>query len=148
MVDYYKEKEYSRDKICDILASHEVLISDRNIDILYNKFISIYNQDYDSIIKNAYQNMIDEFGFIRLSIDYITINEINYVIIYDFFKGNILSIFKFFGTKDPKMKETLSKYISNYPIKLIITVRGISAFLPLLKSIAPKDCKFISYLKF
>lgn len=148
MIDYYKLHHMGREGICDILTSKGIEISDRNIDILYRKFKALFNMDYNENILNAYKDMIDEFKEIRLSIDFITINELRYVIIYNYFNGELLAIWRFEGLQDPELKNKLSKYLSNNKITLIASVRGISKFLPILKSIAPEKTKFIPYMKF
>ena len=92
---------------------------------------------------------IKEFNTIRLSIDCITINEKNYVVFYDFFTGSILALWKFNGLNDPNLVETLIKYINpEYNISLIVSVRGISKFLPLLKSITSSKTKYMAFCKF
>ena len=149
-IAYYKELHYGRESICDILSNKGIEISDRNIDIIYKKFISYLNMDYDLKIKEAYKNMLDKYNEIRLSIDYITIENKNYVIMYDFFTGDILMIIDFNGLNDPKMNNILQKYINDeYNITTIFTVRSfVSSFQPYLKSIAPKRCKFYAFAKF
>ena len=57
---YYKSIHYGREKICDILTNKGIEISDRNIDILYKNFNELYTMDKDSIIKNNYQEMIED----------------------------------------------------------------------------------------
>ena len=149
MIDYYKSKKMGREQICDILASKGIEVSDRNIDILHKKFLKHFNSDYDNNIKESYKAMLNEFNEIRVSIDLITINEKNYVIFYDFFKGDILAIWKFNGLLNPKLKETLEPYIGpNNKISMIATVRNISKFVPILKSITSNSTKFINFIKF
>lgn len=151
MIDYEKTINHrGRETICDILDNKNIEISDRNVDIIHKKFKEIYDQDYDKIIKDAYKKMMDKFNEIRISLDLITVNEISYVIMYDFFTGNILAIWKFNGMDDPKLIETLSKYINDeYNITTIFSVRGyVSKFVPIIKSLAPKGTKVYPFLKF
>lgn len=151
MIDYEKTINHrGRETICDILDNKNIEISDRNVDIIHKKFKEIYDQDYDKIIKEAYKEMMDKFNEIRISLDLITVNEISYVIMYDFFTGNILAIWKFNGMDDPKLIETLSKYINDeYNITTIFSVRGyVSKFVPIIKSLAPKGTKVYPFLKF
>lgn len=149
MIDYYKNYHLGREEICDILASKGIEISDRNIDILYKKFKSIYEMDYENNIFEAYDRMLKEFNTIRLSIDCITINEKNYIIFYDYFTGSILALWKFNGLNDPSLVETLTKYINpDFNISLIVSVRGISKFLPILKSITSSKTKYMAFCKF
>lgn len=149
LIDYYKNKRMSREEICDILISKGIEISDRNVDILHKKFLSFYELDYDNTIKEAYNKMASEYGEIRISLDLITINEKNYVILYDFFKGNILAVWKVNGITDPNLKKLLELYIGpQNNISLIATVRNISKFVPLVKSVTSNKTKFITFNKF
>lgn len=149
MIDYYKIYHLGREEICDILASKGVEISDRNIDILHKKFKSFYDMDYEAKILNAYERMMNEFNTIRLSIDYITLNEKCYIIIYDYFNGSILALWRFNGLNDPSLTETLSKFINpNYNISVIVSVRGVSKFYPVLKSLGSNKIKYMAFCKF
>ena len=50
---------------------------------------------------------------------------------------------------DPKLKEKLEPYIGpNNKISMIATVRNISKFVPILKSITSNSTKFITFIKF
>lgn len=150
LIAYYKFKNYGRDAICDILVQKGIEISDRNIDIIYKKFKDIYFSDYDSRIKKAYKDMIEEFDEVRLSIDAIMIERTLFVILYDFFSSEKLAIWSFDGINDPKLKEILGKYLNNNNISLIASVRDTKEgrFLPILKSLASINTKFISFNKF
>ena len=94
--------------------------------------------------------MLNNFNEIRLSIDLITINEIVYIIFYDFFTGDVLSIFKFNGLTDPILIETLSKYLNkDLKITVIFSVRShVSKLVSILKELVSSDVKFYSFLKF
>lgn len=151
MIAYYKEKHLGRESICDILASKGVEISDRNIDVLYKKYQEIFTQDYDTIIREAYQSMMEKYDEIRLSIDLITVNEYRYVILYDFFTSAKLALWVFQGLEDPRLTETLSRYIRpDLKISLIASVRNTKEgkFLPILKKLASPSVRFISFNKF
>lgn len=151
IIDYEKTVNHKgREAICDFLANKNIEISDRNIDIIHKKFNEIYNQDYDRRIKEAYANMMNKFNEIRISVDLITVNEICYIILYDFFTGDIIGLWKFNGMDDPSLKEILSRYINeNYNITTIFTVRGyVSKLVPLIKALMPKKAKVYSFLKF
>lgn len=148
-IDYLKNKHKSREVICDILNSKGIDISDRNVDILYNKFKDYLHISHEKIFE-AYKIMLNNFNEIRLSIDLITINEIVYIIFYDFFTGDVLSIFKFNGLTDPILIETLSKYLNkDLKITVIFSVRShVSKFVSILKELVSGDVKFYSFLKF
>ena len=151
MIDYEKYVNHNgREAICDALANKNIEISDRNIDIIHKRFKEITDRNYNEVILNAYKEMISKYNEIRISLDLITINKLSYIILYDFFTGDILAIWRFNGLEDPKCLETLSKYINeSYNITTIFTVRGyISKLVPMIKSIAPKNVKVYSFLKF
>jgi hypothetical protein len=151
IIDYEKTVNHKgREAICDFLANKNIEISDRNIDIIHKKFNEIYNQDYDRAIKEAYANMMNKFNEIRISVDLITVNEICYILLYDFFTGDIIGLWKFNGMDDPSLKEILSRYINeNYNITTIFSVRGyVSKLVPLIKALMPKKAKVYSFLKF
>lgn len=146
---YYKTLHYSRERICDILTNNGIEISDRNIDILYKNFNELYSQDRDTIIKDNYEEMIEEFKEIRLSIDLITIEGTYFIIMYNYFTGVILSIWVLKSLDEDELLNTIGKYVNKYyPISLIASVRAIGAFLPNLKKIAPPTTKYISFSKF
>lgn len=149
MIDYYKKKNYGREEICDILTSKGLIISNRNIDIIYNKFEEVLNQDYDKLITEAYKRMLDEYNEIRISVDLITVNEICYVVLYDYFTAEKLAIWTFNGLEDPNLEETLEKYISKkYNITVVVTIRNVSKFYSMVKKNLNFSTKIISFEKF
>lgn len=149
MIDYYKKNNYGREEICDLLTAKGLIISNRNIDIIYNKFEEVLNQDYDKIIKDAYQRMLDEYKEIRISVDLITINEVCYVILYDYFTSEKLAIWIFNGLEDPKLEEYLDEYISSkYNITVLVTIRNVSKFYSMVKKNLSSSTKIISFEKF
>lgn len=147
MIDYYKTQHYSREKICEQFENRGIEISDRNIDIIYKMFLSHYDSNYDEIIKASYKQMEEDYGEIRVSVDCIVINEVSYIIFYNFFTCDMLAIWKFYS--EDEIEEMLSKYInSDYNITMIITVRPGRKLYNILKRFTPKDVKFIAYEKF
>ncbi len=149
MIAYYKDKHYGRERICDVLASKGVVISDRNIDILYEKFLKAYNQDYDSLIKKAYQRMLLEFNEIRISLDLITVNDNYFVILYDYFDSKLLAIWRTNDLKSEEFKNILKEYIGNYTISVIASVRNTNnKFIPVVKMFASEKTKFLCFTKF
>ena len=78
-----------------------------------NHILDVYNQDYEEIIKKNYQEMLDEFYEIRLSIDLITIENEYFIILYNYFKGNIMAIFDIDSLDDSILNEKLGKYLNN-----------------------------------
>lgn len=149
MIEDLKSRHISRDIICDKLISSGLEISDRNVDILYKKIKEYMNQDYDSIIKASYKRQMDLFNEIRICLDLITINDNYYIIMYDYFNGDILAIWKEKELNENSIKELLKNYINKeFKITYIVTVRPHINFHQFVKKIAPKETKFISFAKF
>lgn len=147
MIDYYKSQHYSREKICEQFENRGIEISDRNIDIIYKMFLTHYEANYDENIKKAYEDMVRDYGEIRLSIDCIVINEISYIILYNYFNTDMLAIWKF--NTESEIEQMLKKYINNdHDIAMIITVRPGRKLYNILKRFTPKEVKFIAYEKF
>lgn len=151
LIDYYKTKHLGREGICDILATKGIEISDRNVDSLYKKFLVFLNQDKDSLIFNAYETMQNEYNQIRLSIDCISVESKRYIIMYNYFSGEKLAIWKIDKLEINSFENVIGKYINDsYNIKVIISIRNLKGgeFIPLLKKLAPKTCEFYSYEKY
>ncbi len=149
MIDELKSKHKSRDEICDILISKGLEISDRNVDILYKKLNDYINQDYDSIIFESYKRQLDTFNEIRICVDLISINDTYYILLYDYFNGDILAIWKTYSLDANNLNNLLGKYINDkLNITYIVTVRPIVYFHQIIKSMAPSKCKMLSFAKF
>lgn len=149
MIYYYKNKGYGREYICDLLSTKGVEMSDRNVDIIYNKVKQLFMLNPDDTIPNAYNNMLENYNQIRLSIDIITIDSTVFLLIYDFFSTELLVIKEFNTTKDERLKEFLCRYINkDLKITVITSIRREGYFIPMLKSICPSFTKIIPYQKF
>ena len=149
MIDYYKKNNYGREEICDILTSKGIIISNRNVDIIYKKLELIFSQDHDAFIKAAYQRMLDEFKEIRISIDLITINEKYYVILYDYFTSEKLALWCFDSLDDPMLEKCLELYVnSKLGITMVVTIRNVSRFYSMVKKNLSTSTKVISFEKF
>ena len=88
-----------------------------------------------------------EYNEIRLSIDLITIDKKIYVILHDYFTGEIIALWHFESLDDERLDQMLSKYLSNKNIKVIFTVRPFSGLYSMIKQKA-KYAKVMSFLKF
>lgn len=149
MIEYYKRKGYTRDRICDLLAEKDIEISDRNVDILYKKVKSLIDMDYDNNIKNEYDIMINKYNEIRICLDLVTIERRVYIILYSYFSGNILALWTFDSVEDDEIKGLLRNYINeNYPVSTIVTIRPQFRFYSIIKENVPNDIKIISFSKF
>lgn len=148
IIYYYKTQKYSREQICDILADNDVIISERNIDILYKKFLDYLNKDYLAVLKIKYEEMLNKFKQIRLSIDLISYNKRRLVVIRNNFSQEIIGFYTFDNILDPNLREVLAQYLDkSYLITNIISIRKDEIFIPLLKELAPIKTKFSVFLK-
>jgi len=148
-IEKYKSEGKSRDEICDMFISKGIEISDRNIDMIYKKVKIYLDRDYDTYIQEEYNKMLQEYNEIRLSIDLISIDDIYYMLFYNFFSNELIKIFKVDSYENNEVVELLSKYINDkYNITHIVTIRPMFKFYQILKSLAPKSTKFSSFQKF
>lgn len=149
MVEYYKSKNMTREKICDMFAENDIEISDRNIDMIYNKVKSYLDMDYDTKITEAYSDMMDKFKEIRICLDLITVEKTVYIVMYSYFSGDIIALWKFDSIDNEKIPELLRKYCDNkYNITTIVTVRPQFKFYGIVKENVPARIKLMSYSKF
>ena len=148
-IDYLKKKGLSRETIEDELEKMGILVTSRNVDFLYNKFLSYYDKELYSSFDEAYKEMIKDFNEIRLSIDLITIKEKLYILFYNGFNGQIINKYITESFEDEEFLSLLKKILNNDKLKYVISVRGnVSPFVSVLKSVSKSNIKFISYLKF
>lgn len=149
MIYYYKEKHYSRDAICDVLWGQGLEISDRNVDAIYNKYYKVFDVDYDSILEMNYEQMMKEFQEIRISIDFIRVEDTRFIHIRNYFTNEQIGNFVVGEITDPKIYTILSKYLDNkYLITYVITIRPMFDFYKIIKNIAPETTNIISYYKY
>ena len=148
MIYYYKTLKYNREKICDLFSESNIFISERNIDIIYNKLKKLLAKDYLSTLDLEYKEMINNFNSIRLSIDLVSYNKKRLVIIRNFYNNKIIGFYYFNTIHEQNLIDILSKYINkNLNITSIISIRKDDYFIPLLKNLAPINTKFSSFLK-
>lgn len=144
-----KEKQKSREEICDYFYSKGIEISDRNVDNLYGKYQEYLQLNHQELIPAAYKAMQDSFGQIRLSIDLITVMGSCFVILYDYFTSNMLAFVRFESLEDSALEAFLSTYLkSDLNITVVASIRKDSYFIPMLKRLCPKTTKFIAFNKF
>ncbi len=149
MIALLKEQGMGREEICDYFYDKNIEISDRNVDNLYKAYLQAKTIDYKQTIPQAYELMLKEYQMIRLSIDLISIEETRFILVYDFFNGNLLALQSFNTLNDPKLKEFLSSFLNpQLKITLIASIRKDSTFIPLIKSLCPSSTKFITFNKF
>lgn len=149
MIAYYKLKatHNSRDAICDILWAKGINISDRNIDLIFNKYRKSMALNYKANIESNYKEMIDKYHQIRLSIDLLTVDDMRFVSVRNFFTAEQIGLHVFTeGLNDPKLKATIAEYLrKDLPITYVVTVNKDSLFRKILVEYAPESTIFIAY---
>lgn len=147
MIASFKERHYTRDMICDYFFSKNIEISDRNIDNLYRKYLELYHLDDKKTIPMAFDTMLSTYKQIRLAVDLITVENEKYLILYDYFTGDVLTLKMFLSFID--MEDFLKQYINpSLNISVILTIRKDSVFVPMLKKLCPSQTKFMAFNKF
>ena len=148
-IDYWKNKGLSREIIADEFEKMGVIVTSRNIDFLYEKFKSYYDNDLKSSFDNAFKEMINNFNEIRLSIDLITIKEKYYILFYNGFNGNIINKYVSESFEEEGLLNLLKEVLNNKKLRYVISVRGnVSPFISVMKGISKSNIKYISYTKF
>lgn len=149
MIAKLKNNHKTREDICDYCYSKGINISDRNVDNLYKKYKECLSIDSKAKTAEAYEAMLKEFGQIRLSIDLITIEDSVFILVYDYFKLDLLGLKEFSGLRDSKVVPYLKIFLQpELNITVITSVRKDAVFIPLLKSLCPPKTKFISFVKY
>lgn len=150
LILYYKSNHVSRDEICSMLSLNGIEISDRNIDIIYDKISVKLNMDYKKNIELEYNYMIREYNQIMLSIDSITLpDEYRLITIRNFFTQSIIGMHMFKCVCDDDfniLDEYLNKELN---ITKIITVRPIGKiYSEILKRIDVNKTEVTSFIKY
>lgn len=149
MLAKLKEKHLSRERICDYFYNKNIEMSDRNVDNLYHAFLSLKEIDASKTIPQAFESMLNKYHQIRLSIDVITIESTIFLIVYDYFTGDVLAFKEFYTMRDEQISVFLSTFLNkDLPISVIASIRKDDVFIPLLKSLCPSTTRFISFNKF
>ena len=136
-----------REKICDKLASLGVEISDRNIDIIYNKYLKDLNEDYKQNIKNEYDFMEKEFGQVRISIDAIRVEKVIFISVRNSFTNNQIGTHFIKNNEDAQIINLLKEYTDDERIACIATTRPFTNFFKLLKKAVNRPMSYIHFEK-
>ncbi len=149
MIDHFKSLGYSREKISLLYEGRNIIVSDRNVDILHKKFLEYCGEDKKEVIINEIEKMNEKYNEARLSIDSICTPSGYYILFYNFFTGDLLAIFKFENLEDEKLVTLLNEVLAEkYNIKIIATVGVRAKFRGLLKQIVGTRTRLVSYVKF
>lgn len=143
-----KHLKYSREDICDKLALMGVEISDRNIDIINEKYSEKLNKDYKESIKLEYQYMKSHFGQIRISIDCLIVEDIRVISVRNSFNNHQIGIHFINRDAIEETKKLLHEYVDDDAIKAITTVRSITEFFNVLNSVVNREMKYYYFEKF
>lgn len=142
-----KMKHKSRDEICDYLAYFGIDISDRNIDIIHDKYQKMLDTDYKKNIELEYEYMMRHFGQIRISIDSIAVEEYRVLSVRDSFNNHQIGLHIFKLCDEDNLKNVLGEYVSNPNIKSIATVRSFTSFFKILKEVVNRDMDYYYFEK-
>mgnify|MGYP004476185943 CR=1 FL=1 len=156
---YSKEIGLSRYNIASNLLKANIIISDRNVDNIYNHFKNYLNRDYDDVIQIEYNAMINEYGRICISIDMVGVsykigegNLARIICVRNYFNNNIIGFYMldFVDEKTDELEEKriLNKNLNNPKIKYVITIRRIFPFYRLIKQMLPNGANLLEFAKF
>ena len=144
----YKQIHKSREEIVDLLSKDNIEISDRNVDVIFNKLEPLLLMDYKENIKSKYEYMMKEYGQIALSMDFIRLSEDYRVIsVKSFFDSSYIGIhiIKGDGINDYNI---LDDYLNkDLKISYIFTVRNIFRTYDEIKKRVNENTKIVSYIK-
>lgn len=147
MIYHYKEKHYSRDRICDMLAELGIQISDRNIDIIYTKYHEIMQIDYLGMIEQSYEKMQKYFKEIRIAIDFIRVEDHLFISIRDSFWNEQIGMHYLYAENEDKITNILKAYICDRKITYITTIRPQTKSFHFISELADKETKILFFSK-
>ncbi len=144
----YKLTHKSREEIVSLLSKGNIEISDRNVDIIFNKLEPLLLMDYKENIKSKYEYMMKEYGQIALSMDFIKLPEdYKAISVKSFFDSSYIGIhiLKSDGINDYNI---LDDYLNkDLKISYIFTVRNIYRTYDEIKKRVNENTKIVSYIK-
>lgn len=151
LIYYYKSIHKTREEICDILAMDGIEMSDRNIDIIYDKMKIKFAEDYKKNIEIDYEYMLKEYGQIMLSIDSISLpDEHRIIAVRNFFTSAIIGQHFFKEDENNTGFKVLDDYLKKeLNISLIFTVRPLGkTYGEIEKRIDTNKTKIITFIKY
>lgn len=145
---YYKKEGLSRDEIYQILTQMGVVISERNIDVIYNHFTRYLKEDNRPDIESEYNKMFEIYQQIRISIDLIQVEEYHYICVRNYFSGDVIGL-HFIDLKNTlESIAILNRYLKDERVTHIITIRKQFSFYKLIKQMVPDNIKILEFAKF
>lgn len=146
MIYLYKKRGLSRDLILKNLSDLGIIISDRNIDNIYNKFKDTIEYDYLSNLDNTYNNIINKYSKLVLSVDSYKALDKRAIVIYSPFTNSYIGYHLICDT-EKDIIELLKKYLSNNLVDTIITVRRHTTFYKTLIKVTNSNVKYYYFSK-
>lgn len=143
-----KHLKKPREKICDKLATFGVEISDRNIDMVYEKYEQHLNADYKKNIQIEYDYMKRHYGQVRISIDAIRVEKVILISVRNSFSNNQIGTHFIQSTDEENIIKLLKEYVSDDLITCISTTRPFTSFFKILKKAVNRPMEYIHFEKF
>ena len=142
-----KDKKISREEICNRLALKGIEISDRNVDMIYDHFKELSNKDYRRNIEICYNEMINRYNKILLSIDSLIVDDYRTMTVRSAFNNEIIG-FHIIPKNDTELVlKLLNEYVSNDKIDSITTTRRQTSFFSLVEKAVARPMKYYYFLK-
>lgn len=143
-----KRLHKSREEICDKLAFMGIEISDRNVDIINEKYEERLHQDYKENIKLEYDYMLKHYKQIRISIDSLTVEGVRVVSVRDSFNNHQIGV-HFIDCNDYETTiKILHDYVDDPNLKTITTVRSFTDFFKILSQAVNREMEYLYFEKF
>lgn len=143
-----KQLKFSREQICDKLAFMGVEISDRNIDIINEKFEEKLHIDYKKNIELEYEYMIKHYGQVRLSVDALSVENIRVISVRDSFNNHQIGLHFIDMEDDETLIKILHDYLDDENIKAITTVRSFTDIFKVIEKVVNREMKYYYFEKF
>ena len=143
-----KRKHKSREEICDYLAMQGIEMSDRNVDIINEKYEQMLKVNYLDNIKLEYDYMKKHYGQIRISIDSIRVEDARVLSVRDSFNNHQIGLHILEATQVDELKEILHHYVDDNALKAITTVRSFTDFFKILSEVVNKKVEYYYFEKF
>lgn len=135
----------SRNKLQMDLEKKNIIISDRNIDNIYNHYKKLLAKEYD--VEFEYNLMKELYDGVYLSIDFIKVNDDEYISIRDLFSKKQIGLYELKYNDEINEKEILTRYLLNKEINTIATVRKHLNHYKIINELANKNVRYIIFEK-
>ena len=123
-------------------------MSDRNVDIINEKYEQMLKVNYLDNIKLEYDYMKKHYGQIRISIDSIRVEDCRVLSVRDSFNNHQIGLHILDASKIDELKEILHHYVDDPALKAITTVRSFTEFFKILSEVMNKKVEYYYFEKF